>query len=109
MEQCICQLLQVTQPYTSASEWLTFLEKMPIDAMTARVATPNVYRTIMENLQPAVSIPLLAVANMEHGAAEWPGYGTEFPSLMAAGAANDPELVAVLGKATAIEARYLGH
>jgi beta-N-acetylhexosaminidase len=108
MEQCVAQLLQVTQPYSSADEWLVFLEKVPIGAMTARVPTPDAYRTILDNLQRAVSIPLLAVANMEHGAAEWPGYGTDFPSLMAAGAANDLGLVAELGKATAIEARHIG-
>ena len=108
MEQCIAQLLQVTQPFNSADEWRVFLEKVPIGAMTARVPTPDTYRAIMDNLQRAVSIPLLAIANMEHGAAEWPGYGTDFPSLMAAGAANDPELIAELGKATAIEARHIG-
>lgn len=108
MEQCIAQLLQVTHPFSSADEWLAFVEKMPIGAMTARVPTPDAYRTIMDKLQRSVSIPLLAVANMEHGAAEWPGYGTDFPSLMAAGAANDPGLIAELGKATAMEARHIG-
>ena len=108
MEQCIAQLLQVTQPFSSATEWLAFLEKLPIGAMTARVPTADAYRNILDNLQRAVSIPLLAVANMEHGAAEWPGYGTDFPSLMAAGAANDPGLITELGKATAIESRYIG-
>jgi len=108
MEQCVAQLLQVTQPFSSADEWLAFMEKLPIGAMTARVPTPEAYRTMLDTIQRAASIPLLVVANMEHGAAEWRGYGTEFPSLMAAGAANDPGLIAVLGKATAIEARHIG-
>ncbi|MEZ4622674.1 MAG: glycoside hydrolase family 3 N-terminal domain-containing protein [Caldilineaceae bacterium] len=62
----------------------------------------------MTELQQASEIPLLGIANMEHGAAEWQGYGTNFPSLMAAGAANDPKLFAALGKATAVEARHIG-
>jgi len=108
MEQCVGQLLQVTQPYTTAAEWLTFLEKVPIGAMTARVPTAEAYRAIMADLQRAAPIPLLAVANMEHGAAEWANYGTDFPPFMAAGAANDTGLIAALGKATALEARQIG-
>ena len=108
VEQCIAQLLQITQPFSSADEWLTFMEKLPMGAMTARVPTPDAYRTIVEGVQREASIPLLVVANMEHGAAEWPGYGTVFPSLMAAGAADDRGLAAEMGKATAIEARHVG-
>ena len=108
MEQCVAQLLQVTQPFSSATEWLAFLEKVPIGALSARTPTADAYHKILDDLQRAVSIPLLVIANMEHGAAEWPEYGTDFPSLMAAGAANDPGLIAELGKATAIEARHIG-
>ncbi len=108
MEQCVGQLLQVTQPYTTAAEWLAFVEKVPIGAMSARTPSAEIYRAILEGLQPALPIPLFAIANMEHGAAEWPGYGTDFPALMAAGAANDPGLIARLGKATAMEARHIG-
>ncbi len=108
MEQCVGQLLQVTQPFSTATEWLAFLEKVPVGAMSARTPTAEAYRAILEELQRAAAIPLFAIANMEHGSAEWPNYGTDFPSLMAAGAANDLELVAELGKATAIEARHIG-
>jgi len=45
---------------------------------------------------------------MEHGAAEWPDHGTDFPMLMAAGAADDEQLVTQLGQATAMEARQIG-
>ncbi len=108
MEQCVGQLLQVTQPFTSAAEWLAFLEKVPIGAMSARVPTAEAYHAILDGLQRAASIPLFAIANMEHGAAEWPNFGTDFPALMAAGAANDLGLIAELGKATAMEARQIG-
>lgn len=108
MEQCVGQLLQVTQPFSTAAEWLAFVEKVPIGAMSARTPTAEAYRAILDELQRAAAIPLFAIANMEHGAAEWPNYGTDFPALMAAGAANDLELIAELGKATAIEARHIG-
>lgn len=108
LEQCVGQLLNISLPLTSATEWLTFLEKTPVGAISARVSGGEAYRTLLSELQQAAPIPLLVVANMEHGAAEWPDYGTDFPTLMAAGAANDVSLIAQLGKATALEARYLG-
>ena len=108
MEQCVGQLLQVTQPFSSAAEWLDFLEKVPIGAMSARTPTAEAYHSLLADLQRAVPIPLFAIANMEHGASEWANFGTDFPSLMAAGAANDPGLIAELGKATAMEARHIG-
>ncbi|MEZ4706381.1 MAG: glycoside hydrolase family 3 N-terminal domain-containing protein [Caldilineaceae bacterium] len=70
--------------------------------------TAEAYRTLLTQLQQAVETPLLVLANMEHGAKEWPDYGTDFPSLMAAGAANDAALIAELGRATAKEARHIG-
>lgn len=107
IEQAVGQLLNVSQPMDSA-HWLAFLEKVPVGAMSARVPSADAYRTLLEELQQAVAVPLLVIANMEHGAAEWKDYGTNFPSLMAAGAANDPDLIATLGKATAVEARHIG-
>ncbi|MCB0184835.1 MAG: hypothetical protein KDE31_11250, partial [Caldilineaceae bacterium] len=107
VEQAVAQLLNVSQPMDSA-QWLAFLEKVPVGAMSARVPTADAYRTLLTELQQASAVPLLVIANMEHGAAEWQGYGTNFPSLMAAGAANDPGLIAALGKATAVEARHIG-
>lgn len=107
IEETVGQLLNVSQPMDAAT-WRAFLQKVPVGAMSARVPTAEAYRTLLEELQQSVKVPLLVIANMEHGAAEWQDYGTDFPSLMAAGAANDPELIALLGKATAIEARHIG-
>jgi beta-N-acetylhexosaminidase len=45
---------------------------------------------------------------MEHGAAEITGYGTDFPWPMGMGAANREDLMAIMGKAIATEARYVG-
>ncbi len=106
-EEAIAQLLNVSQPMDSAT-WLAFLKKIPVGAMSARVPNAAAYRTLLEELNAASPVPLLVIANMEHGAAELREYGTDFPSLMAAGAANDPELIAMMGKATAVEARHIG-
>ncbi len=107
MEACIAQLLNVSQPMDAAT-WLAFLKKVPVGAMSARVPNAAAYRALLEELHAASPVPLLVIANMEHGAAELREYGTDFPSLMAAGAANDPNLIAMLGKATAVEARHIG-
>lgn len=52
--------------------------------MSARMPSAHAYRALMEEVQQSVPISMLVIANMEHGAAEWPDYGTDFPTLMAA-------------------------
>ena len=108
LEQIVGQLLNVSAPLDLAADWLAFLEKTPAGAMSARVSSAETYRTLLAELQQAVPVPLLVLANMEHGAAEWPNYGVNFPTLMAAGAANDVRLMEQMGKATAMEARHIG-
>lgn len=107
VEACIAQLLNVSQPMDK-EQWLAFLAKVPVGAMSARVPSADAYRSLLTELNAASPVPLLVIANMEHGAAEIPGYGTDFPQLMAAGAANEPALMVQLGKATAVEARHIG-
>lgn len=108
LEQSIGQLLNVSEPLGSADAWRAFLDKVPAGAMSARMPSAHAYRALLEEVQQSVPIPMLVIANMEHGAAEWPDYGTDFPTLMAAGAAGDHDAVAALGKATAMEARHVG-
>lgn len=108
MEQAVGQLLEVSQPLDSADKWLDYLQNVPVGAMSARLRSTETYRTVVQELQKEVDPPLLVVVNMEHGASDLPNYGTDFPSLMAAGAANDPALIAILGRATAREARAVG-
>jgi beta-N-acetylhexosaminidase len=61
----------------------------------------------MQRLQEQSAIPLLVAGDLEHGAVALSD-GTEFPWMMAAGAANDAELIRIMGQATAAEARYAG-
>ena len=108
VEQCIGQLLNVSHLPGSVEAWRAFLQKVPAGALSVRMPSAQAYRALLEELQASAPVPMLVIANMEHGAAEWPDYGTDFPSLMAAGAADDHDLVAALGKATAREARHIG-
>ena len=108
LEHAIAQLFNVSRPLEDPAEWLRLLEQLPVGCMSARTKSASTYQQVVEEVQANAPIPLLVVANMEHGAAEWPGHGTDFPMLMAAGAADDEDLVAQLGQATAVEARQIG-
>ncbi len=101
LEQAIGQLFNISRPIDDADTWLRLLEKFPAGAFSARTKTAEAYKTLLTELQKNLPVPLLVIANMEHGASEWPDYGTDFPMPMAAGAANDEALIAQLGQATA--------
>ncbi|MCB0088389.1 MAG: hypothetical protein KDE54_10785 [Caldilineaceae bacterium] len=108
LTQAVAQLFNVSRPLEDAAAWLQILDQTPVGCMSVRTKSAATYAQIVREVQQHAPIPLLVVANMEHGAAEWPDHGTDFPMLMAAGAANDEALVAQLGQATAVEARQLG-
>jgi beta-N-acetylhexosaminidase len=108
LEQCIGQMLNVSRSEDSAAYWLKLFEEVPVGCMSARTASAEAYRALLAEIQAHSPIPLLVLANMEHGAAEWKGYGTAFPWPMAAGAADEGSLVAAMGQAIAVEARHIG-
>lgn len=108
LEESIGQLLCISQFNDSREYWLPLMEKTPFGAVRGRSETAEGYRSFLSELQQNAPVPLLAPANMEHGAAEIRGYGTDFPWAMGMGAANDEALMAVMGQAIATEARYLG-
>lgn len=108
LEHAIAQLFNVSRPLEDPAAWRQLLEQLPVGCISVRTKSAAAYQQLLTEVQNNAPIPVLVVANMEHGAAEWPDYGTDFPMLMAAGAANDEALVAQLGQATAMEARHLG-
>jgi beta-N-acetylhexosaminidase len=108
LEGAIAQLFNVSRPVEDPAEWLKIIERWPVGCLSARTRSAAAYQALLTEVQKNAPIPLLVVANMEHGASEWPDYGTDFPMLMAAGAANEEALIAQLGQATAMEARQLG-
>jgi beta-N-acetylhexosaminidase len=108
LEQCVGQLLCISQFRLAKEDWFHLIEEKQIGAMRARADSAQAYRELLMEAQKHSPIPLLVPANMESGAAELQGYGTAFPSQMAAGAADDDGLMWMRGEAIAVEARYIG-
>lgn len=108
LEQAVGQLLCISQFNDSRDYWFSLMERVPFGAARARSESAEGYRDFLAELQQQAAIPLLVPANMEHGAAEIRGYGTDFSWPMGVGAANDEALTALMGEAIAVEARYLG-
>lgn len=108
LEESVGQLLSISQFNDSLDYWLPLLEKIQFGAARGRSRTAEGSRTFIQTLQQNSTIPLLVPANMEHGTAEQPGYGTDFPWAMGMGAANDEDLMAIMGQAIATEARAIG-
>jgi beta-N-acetylhexosaminidase len=108
IEQCVAQMLNISRREGETAYWFAFIDRIPMGSMTARVDTPESYRDLLSAIDGYSPVPVLVLANMEHGATDWKGYGTDFPPPMAAGAANDEALVAVMGEAIATEARHVG-
>jgi beta-N-acetylhexosaminidase len=107
LPQCAGQLLCALHPSFTTADWLDLLRKVPIGSLTVRTTSSQDLREQLQVLQDHSPVPLLAAADLEHGAIALTD-GTEFPWLMGAGAANDAELMALMGQATAAEARYAG-
>jgi beta-N-acetylhexosaminidase len=108
LEQCVGQLLCISQFRLAKDDWLRLIEEKQIGAMRARADSAQAYRELLLETQKHSPIPLLVPANMESGAAELRGYGTAFPPQMGAGAADDDALMSIRGQAIAVEARYIG-
>jgi beta-N-acetylhexosaminidase len=108
IEHCLAQMLNISRREGETDYWFELIDRIPMGSMTARVDTPAAYRDLLSAIDDYAPIPVLVLANMEHGATDWPGYGTAFPPPMAAGAANDEALTATMGEAIATEARHAG-
>jgi beta-N-acetylhexosaminidase len=108
LEAAVGQLLNISQFNDSREYWLGLMERVPFGSARGRSETAEESRSFNTALQQHAAIPLLIPANMEHGAAEIKGYGTDFPWPMGVAAANDEALVAIMGEAIATEALYLG-
>lgn len=108
LEAAVGQLLNISQFNDSREYWLGLMARVPFGSARGRSDSAEGTRSFNHELQQHAAIPLLVPANMEHGAAEVKGYGTDFPWPMGVGAADDDALTAVMGQAIATEARYLG-
>jgi beta-N-acetylhexosaminidase len=107
LPQRVGQLLCPTNPRFTTADWLDLLENVPLGSLTVRGTNSADLRERMQTLQDQSAVPLLVAGDLEHGAIALTD-GTEFPWMMGAGAANDAELMTIMGQATAAEARYAG-
>ncbi len=108
LPQAIGQLLCPSNPRFTAADWAALLKQVHLGSirMGGRPTTAAL-RESMQPLQEQSAIPILVAGDLEHGAIELRD-GTEFPWMMAAGAANDVDLMRLMGQASAAEARYAG-
>jgi len=108
LESCVAQMLEVSRIRGGPEDWFQFIDRIPMGAMGPRSKTAEDHHELLAAIQGYAPVPVLVLANMEHGAADWPGYGTDFPPTMAVGAADDEALAAIVGEGIAREARYVG-
>jgi beta-N-acetylhexosaminidase len=104
----------------SHERMLEYIEDQGIGGVIMSVGTPIEVAAKLNDLQRHARIPLLVAADLEtgagfrmRGAVYMPGNielggATNFPSLMAVGAAGDERLAYEMGRITAIEARAVG-
>ena len=99
---------------------LDYIEEEGIGGVIMSVGSPTEVAAKLNDFQVHSKYPLLVGADLEtgagfrmRGAVQMPGTielggATDFPSLMALGAAGDTELAYVMGRVTAVEARAVG-
>lgn len=99
---------------------LRLVEEEGVGGIIMSVGTPMEVAMKLNHLQGRARVPLLVAADLEtgagfrfRGAVQLPGGqdlggATDFPSLMALGATDDPGLAYEMGRVTALEARALG-
>jgi len=108
IEECVGQLLCPMAREISAEYWLPLLEQVPLGSVFFMSIAQDESRELLSRLNDNVAIPLLVAGDLERGANAIHDKSTSFPWTMGAGAANDAQLMAVRGQATAIEGRYAG-
>jgi beta-N-acetylhexosaminidase len=99
---------------------LEYIEEEGIGGVIMSVGSPTEVAAKLNDFQVHSKYPLLVGADLEtgagfrmRGAVQMPGTielggATDFPSLMAMGAAGDTELAYTMGRVTAVEARAVG-
>jgi len=121
MEQCIGHMMLPYYPGSpsdwgsfdenppKAEEWIKHLEKYPLGSIYLRQAPTEEAREKLKILQEFSDIPLLVAIDLEPGlTGAGDSTATQFPYMMATGAADDPTLTYNMATAMAVEHRYYG-
>jgi len=105
---------------SSHSRITSYVEDLKVGGVIMSVGQPTEVAAKLNALQEVADVPLLVAADLEtgagfrlHGAVQMPGTislggATDFPALMALGAADAEELAYEMGRITAVEARAVG-
>lgn len=93
----------------TVEEWTEHLNEYPLGSIYLREAPTEEAREKLIALQEFSEIPLLVAIDLEPGltGAE-DSNATQFPFMMATGAADDPSLTYQMARAMAVEHRYFG-
>ena len=121
IEQCVGHLMMPYYPGTpsdwasfdetppTADEWIEHLQKYPLGSIYLRQAPTEKAREKLMALQEFSKIPLLVAIDLEPGlTGAGDSTATQFPYMMATGAADDPSLTYDMARAMAVEHRYYG-
>ena len=100
-----------TEEGTTGAEWdrlVDLVEDFNVGGVLFFSGEAELQAEAIKNLQERSAIPLIISQDMEHGTGIRVDGGTAFPTPMALGAARDPALTYLMGKATAEEALAMG-
>jgi beta-N-acetylhexosaminidase len=108
LEERVGHLLCPEDQNYSLDEWQRILDDVPLGCVFFARNSPQRLRACLDVIQTRARIPVLVASDLEHGAGVMIEGATDFPFAMACGAANDPELMRSMGRATALEGRHHG-
>ena len=121
LEQCIGHLLLPYYPGPAsdwprfdavpptADDWIEHLRKVPLGSIYLRLTPTDVARKTLGAIQGFSDVPVLVADDLEPGLTGGDGStATEFPSMMATGAADNEALTYGMARAMAIEHRSHG-
>lgn len=108
LEERVGHLLCPEDRNYTVDAWRAIMRDVPLGAVFFGLNEPARLRACLEAVQEEARIPVLVASDLEHGAGIMVQGCVQFPMAMACGAANDPDLVAKMGRATAREGRAHG-
>jgi len=108
VEECVGHLICPEQRKYKPEDWAAIMEDVPLGSVFFGRMDPGELRECLDAVQSGARIPVLVASDLEHGAGCMVEGCLDFPWPMACGAANSPEMMLEMGRATAREGREHG-